>query len=163
MNLIGNTKGPPRGPLLWTAGPGLPDGGVRPWVGEAGPEGAQRIPRQPAGPGRATLGPGLHQTPWARGTYHRKVVAIDHQWPSSSEVDVFLPPVAHLSGASKRDQGLNRLPGMGAPRVGGGRIYSISLSRGHVSPSETTCKTVGVGTWLYSSQDSATGYITFIS
>lgn len=122
-NLIGNTKGPPGGPLLWTAGPGRPDGGVRPWVGEAGPGEAQRIPRQPAGPGRASLGPGLHRMPWARGTHHRKVVAVDHQRPSSSEVNVLLPPVTHLSGASKRDQGLTRLPGTGVGAEGWGRAH----------------------------------------
>lgn len=115
-NLIGNTKGPPGGPLLWTAGPGRPDGGVRPWVGEAGPGEAQRIPRQPAGPGRASLGPGLHRMPWARGTHHRKVVAVDHQRPSSSEVNVLLPPVTYLSGAKQERPRLNQ-----AARDGGGR------------------------------------------
>lgn len=41
---------------------------------------------------------GTPATP-ARGTHHGIVVAVHHQRPPSSQVDVLLPPVAHLQGA----------------------------------------------------------------
>lgn len=39
----------------------------------------------------------------AQGTHHGIVVAVHHQRPSSSQVDVLLPPVAHLRGANTTD------------------------------------------------------------
>lgn len=82
-----------------------PDGAVRPWWGSR-PGEAQRIPQADL-QGRAGPLCGLVSTGRCgpAGPTLPRVVAIHHQRPPSPEVDVFLPPVTHLSGASRREQG----------------------------------------------------------
>lgn len=74
---------------------------------------------------------GTPATP-ARGTHHGVVVAVHHQRPPSSQVDVLFPPVAHLWGPRGQSTGeLSRShTGWRGPR-GAGRLVGASVDVGH--------------------------------
>lgn len=86
---------------------------------------------------------GTPATP-AQGTHHGVVVAVHHQRPPSSQVDVLLPPVAHLRGDRAPASSAGAPWAGGAPGVQDGSQARVCMGdthhgpRGSLSPSASS-------------------------